>query len=126
MLLAVPCDPINPRRPDDHFADEFDAARTLGIAVALIDHDALERGRPDDATSRVPATDDVVYRGWMVQTGDYEALAAATARRSASLRTTASNYRQAHEFPGWYPAAINATPESYWTTGPSIDDFRDN
>ena len=94
-----------------------------GSMSHFIDHDALEGGPPDEATTRLPANDDVVYRGWLVQTRDYEALWAATSRRWHRSGRSASAYRRAHEFPGWYPAAINATPESYWTTGPSLGDF---
>lgn len=122
MLLVVPSDPINPRRPDEHFATEADAARSLGIDVALIDHDALESARPDDATARVPTSTDVVYRGWMISADNYRGFAAAMNRRSAILRTTPVRYRRAHEFPGCYPVLRDHTPESYWTTGRSIDD----
>ena len=41
VLLPVPADPLSPRRADEHFAAEATAARADGIAVALIDHDAL-------------------------------------------------------------------------------------
>ena len=37
MILLVPSDPIHPRRPDEHFAEEASAARTLGFEVALVE-----------------------------------------------------------------------------------------
>lgn len=66
MILLVPSDVLRPRRPDEHFAAEADAARACGIEVALIDHDALTTPvGADQAVRRVPADDDAVYRGWI-------------------------------------------------------------
>ncbi|MFC0540510.1 ATP-grasp domain-containing protein [Kutzneria chonburiensis] len=39
------------------------------------------------------------------------------------LRTSAAQYRQAHELPGWYAALATVTPETVWTTGFSREDF---
>ncbi|GIF13647.1 ATP-grasp domain-containing protein [Actinoplanes teichomyceticus] len=124
MMVLVPGDVVRPRRPDEHFAGEVQAARAAGIDVAVIDHDALVRGGPGDAAvARVPAGDDAVYRGWMVRAERYEALAQALARRGVTLRTDAARYRRAHELPGWYAAAEAHTPASVWTTGDGRDDF---
>ncbi|TVT18802.1 hypothetical protein FNH05_35350 [Amycolatopsis rhizosphaerae] len=41
MMLLVPADLLRPRRADDHFAAEADAAREAGVEVTLVDHDAL-------------------------------------------------------------------------------------
>ena len=51
MLLLVPCDPLNTRVPDAHFAGEAAAAAGLGWEVALIDHDMLTMGRAAEAVS---------------------------------------------------------------------------
>jgi len=58
VLLLVPSDPLRPRRPDEHFAPEYDAARDLGIDVGLVDHDALTSGAP--LALRLPPSDDAV------------------------------------------------------------------
>lgn len=50
-MLLVPGDPLNPRKVDPHFAAQADAARELGVRVARIDHDALDR--PDEAVASV-------------------------------------------------------------------------
>lgn len=126
MLLLVPSDALRPRRPDQHFAAEAAAAREAGVDVALVDHDALtEPGGADRAVARVPAgAGEAVYRGWMLRSGQYAAFAGALAQRDVVLRTAPGQYRQAHEFPGWYPALAPATPLSAWTAGDSRDDFR--
>ncbi len=115
-MLLVPADVLHPRRPDEHFAAEAAAARDAGCTVCLVDHDALTR--PDGAqrgVARVSASDDAVYRGWMLGSDRYAAFAAALAARGVTLRTSAGQYRQAHELPGWYPPLAAYTPESVWT-----------
>jgi len=124
-LLLAPCDPLDHRRPDAHFAPEVQAARDLGVPVALLDHDALcGPGGSQDAVRRVPASDDAVYRGWMLRSEQYAALVAALAGRGVTVRTAPAAYRRAHELPGWYPVLRAHTPESVWTDRPSADDLR--
>jgi ATP-grasp domain, R2K clade family 3 len=124
MLLLVPADPLTPRQPDAHFAPEADAARALGLAVAVVDHDALSRpGQADQAVRQVPnaQADHAVYRGWMLRSEHYDAFARALATRGVRLRTSPAAYRAAHEFPGWYRAFQPHTPRSLWTNGPSLE-----
>lgn len=124
MLVLVPGDVLRPRRPDEHFAGEVEAARAAGIEVGIVDHDALTSGgSADAAVARVPAGADAVYRGWMLRASQYEAMADALARRGVTLRTSADDYRKAHELPGWYAAAGSFTPESVWTSGDDRDGF---
>lgn len=129
MLLLVPCDPVDPRRPDEHFAAEARAAREAGAAVALVDHDALARGDAAGGVRRVRraalAGDDAadaVYRGWMLRTEHYDGLAEALAAREVLLRTSAEQFRRAHELPGWVDALAPVTPLTRWTTGSDLDD----
>ncbi|MDO3700160.1 ATP-grasp domain-containing protein [Micromonospora sp. C28SCA-DRY-2] len=123
-MLLVPADPLRPRRPDEHFAPEARAAREAGLTVAVVDHDALARGDdPDRAVASVPAGGPAVYRGWMLRGERYAELTEALARRGVSVRTTAEQYRRAHELPGWYPALAAVTPRSAWTTGAERADF---
>lgn len=116
-MLLVPSSPLGPRRPDEHFTEEATAARELGIAVALVDHDCI----PTDAvnaTSRVPQGDSVaVYRGWMLRAEHYAAMESALAHRGIRLRTSAWHYQRAHELPGWVGHATQVTPRTIWTQG---------
>ncbi|RZU76263.1 hypothetical protein EV384_4899 [Micromonospora kangleipakensis] len=117
-MLLFPADPLRPRRPDDHFAAEAEAARAAGILVALVDHDLLASGHdPARAVAAVRASGVAVYRGWMLRADRYADLADALAARDVRLRTTPAQYRRAHELPGWYEALRTVTPESVWTTG---------
>jgi ATP-grasp domain, R2K clade family 3 len=117
-LLLVPSDPLRPRRPDEHFAAEAAAAREAGIAVALIDHDAAARdGGAETAVSKVRVSGPARYRGWMLHADHYAALERSLAGRGVVLTTTAEQYRQAHELPGWYDSLAAVTPETVWTVG---------
>ncbi|WP_378741001.1 ATP-grasp domain-containing protein [Nocardia brasiliensis] len=121
MMLLVPADVLRPRRADEHFAAEADAARAAGMEVALVDHDALTR--PDGAEQAVRAvrtSDTACYRGWMLRSEQYAAFAAALRRRGVTLRTSPEQYRRAHELPGWYSSVTDVTPRSVWTVG---DDY---
>jgi hypothetical protein len=117
-MMLVPGDVLRPRRPDEHFAAEAAAARDAGWTVALVDHDALAAGGDADAAvARVPAGAGAVYRGWMLGAGQYAAMAEALARRDVTLRTAASQYRRAHELPGWCAELAGWTPDTAWTSG---------
>jgi hypothetical protein len=119
VLLLVPADPLRPRRADDHFAAEAAAARDADIAVALLDHDSLaDPGGAQRAVARVPdAGGAAVYRGRMMSSASYAALAEALSARGVTLRTGAAQYRRAHELPGWHQALAAVTPQAAWTQG---------
>jgi hypothetical protein len=126
VLLLVPSDPLRPRRADDHFAAEAAAASAAGCDVALVDRDALTG--PDGAgraAARVPGGGGVaVYRGRMLSSGQYAALADAVTVGGVRLRTSAAQYRQAHELPGWHRALGPVTPAAAWTVGDGEPEFR--
>ncbi|MBP2337173.1 hypothetical protein JOF41_003351 [Saccharothrix coeruleofusca] len=123
-LLLLPCDVLNPRRVDEHFAAEAEAARAAGLEVALVDHDALARsGDADRAVRRVPEGGEAVYRGWMLRAERYAAFAEALRRRGVVPKTGAEQYRRAHELPGWYRDLAAVTPRSAWTGGDDRADF---
>ncbi|MFT7841658.1 ATP-grasp domain-containing protein [Saccharothrix sp. BKS2] len=120
MTLLVPSDVLHPRRPDEHFAAEAEAARAAGVAVALVDHDALADpdGDADRAVRRVPEGAGVAaYRGWMLSSERYAAFAEALRRRGVEPWTGPEQYRRAHELPGWYHDLAGVTPRSAWTSG---------
>jgi hypothetical protein len=140
VLLLMPGDSMRPRTIDPHFEPEAEAARQAGHRVAVIDHNALTSpGGAAAAVAGVPLIPnmrsgegfsfdegdvrDAVYRGWMLRSEQYRDFAGALAERGVVLRTTAAQYQQGHELPGWYPALSGLTPPSVWTTGSSRADF---
>ncbi|MFI8086452.1 ATP-grasp domain-containing protein [Kitasatospora sp. NPDC086009] len=113
--LLFPADPLNPHRPDPHFAWEARVLRGLGGELYLVDHDALLAGNAEEAVRQVPRDcGPLWYRGWMVPSADYAAFARALAGRGAHLLTSAAGYASAHELPGWYGVFEGATPPSVW------------
>ena len=117
-LLLVPCDPLDRRRPDPHWAPERDAARELGWSTALVDHDAIERGRTDRAVRWLTAHDEpAIYRGWMVNAEMYQEFAAACAEVGVRLRTGGAAYGEAHELPGWVDLFDRLGAETVWSSG---------
>lgn len=126
VILLVPADVVNPRRVDEHFAAEAQAARAAGFEVALVDHDTLARGSDvRRAVAQVPSGTTAVYRGWMLRSRQYAAFAAALTGRGSYLRTDAEQYRRGHELPGWYSALTEFTPASTWTVGTDRSEFDD-
>jgi ATP-grasp domain, R2K clade family 3 len=108
-------DPLNPRRVDEHFASEAREVRARGGQVGLIDHDALLQGDVRQAVAHVPADlGSTWYRGWMIPSDRYAALAEALIRRGTELLVAPEQYRSAHELPGWYPTFTDVTPASVW------------
>ncbi|GIF23893.1 hypothetical protein Ate02nite_66230 [Paractinoplanes tereljensis] len=122
-MFLFPGDVVRPRRVDEHFAGEAEAARAAGCPVALVDHDAAARGEVADAVARVPGGATAVYRGWMLSSRRYAELDSALAGRGVRLHTDGERYRRAHELPGWYDALSAFTPASRWTTGTDRRDF---
>ncbi|MFJ7912305.1 ATP-grasp domain-containing protein [Kitasatospora sp. NPDC096204] len=113
--IIFPADPLNPRRPDPHFAWEARMLRELGGEHHLVDHDGLLAGRADEAVRQVPRDSGPLwYRGWMLPSARYADFAAALTTRGGNLLTSAPGYAAAHELPGWYGVFEGATPASAW------------
>lgn len=108
-MLLVPGDPLNPRRVDARFAVEADAARALGVPVALIDHTAEH---PEDMVAAVPAGDDAVYRGWPLTVGEYTAFAKVLDARRVTLRTSPDDFRLVQDRARW-PEALRSVVLDY-------------
>ncbi|MBC6461830.1 ATP-grasp domain-containing protein [Actinomadura sp. HBU206391] len=115
LTVLFCADPLNPRRADSHFSREAATVNAGGGTVALIDHDALQQGDPAAAVRRVPKDlGPAWYRGWMVTTAEYTALAKALKDRGTTLLTLPEDYRRAHELPGWHDTFAGLTPQSVW------------
>jgi hypothetical protein len=115
VTILMCADPLNPKRVDEHFAREAEAVRALGGSLALIDHDALQRGDAAEAVRRVPRDLGTVwYRGWMTTASQYTALTAALGAKGIAMAVPPDGYQKAHELPGWYDTFAGVTPASVW------------
>jgi len=126
MMLLVPSNPLNGRKPDEYFAAEAAGAEALGWAVGLLDHDALCSGESSRSVRRVEGPhDDCVYRGWMVRSEQYATLFGALTDKGVQLRTPPEAYRAAHELPGWYSFFEAHTATSVWLDHDGTDGLVD-
>jgi hypothetical protein len=111
MRLLYPCDPFNKKEPDGAYAEEFFAARAIGMACSLYSAEDLESGefkpRPLFAEH-----DEILYRGWMQTPNRYAELLEAIQRKGARAITSLAQYRLCHYLPEWYPHCRDFTPET--------------
>ena len=111
MRIFYPHDPLDSRRPDGLFLPECEAVRAKGFDVSLFSFEDFMRGR-FEPLPRPRADEAVLYRGWMMNLGQYERLVQAF--RSFGLRPIVSleSYRAAHHLPCWYPFVKDWTAET--------------
>lgn len=66
-------DPLNKRKPDIDYAEEYEAAKSNGFKVLLFSYeDLIQFGKVN-----IPLNEEihrVIYRGWMLKPKDYECL----------------------------------------------------
>lgn len=128
MRILFCADPLSPRRVDEAFLPEAEAARAAGWDVGLVSHEALTRGE-SLAHIRVdvpPAgsLETAVYRGWMLRPAQYRRLDEALRERGLSLVNTPEAYTHAHHLPASYEQVRDWTPRTVWTreVGPGAED----
>ena len=78
MRILFCADPLQPRRVDAAYQDEYEAALSAGADVSLVNFESLVyENDPAGAIKRVPAADAPtlgVYRGWMLAVEQYRLL----------------------------------------------------
>jgi hypothetical protein len=122
VTILFPQDPLRRGSVDEHFSDEASAANELGLSLALLDDQELRDGQTR-AVRGVVADKQVIYRGWMLRSEDYEVLSFALEERGAELRSSPAQYARAHELPGWIEAFADLSAPSLWIRGSELNDF---
>ena len=111
MHFLFPSDPIDPRQPDAAFQDQVNELRALGFGISRVSVDDL--GQKDcKIRGAIPAGSTVVYRGWMLNPSEYQALVALIQKNGASPLTSLETYLACHYLPSWYPLVAEFTPET--------------
>jgi hypothetical protein len=123
-LLIVCADPLNPRRPDAHFAAETDAAARAGFEIALFSYEQLHA---NDASSVIrhiaPSPGRIaLLRSWMLRTEHYADLYDALLRKGVRLINGLAAYRTCHELPSAYAWIAAHTPATVWVAREQIAD----
>lgn len=111
MKFLYPSDPLNARRVDESYVEEFAAMRAAGRDLALFSLESFESGS-FRVSPALAAGDSVVYRGWMLPIERYRALVVAVAAAGAVALTSVDAYRLCHHLPAWYPELSAHTAET--------------
>lgn len=109
MHLLYPSAPDRSNAVDELFAEEYDAARSAGLACSLFCDEELESGR-FRARPEFPANTQVLYRGWMLTPENYARLHGAILVAGGRPLTSPQQYRHCHYLPQWYPLCEDLTP----------------
>src|SRR5258708_5394714 len=124
MRLLLPSDPLTPAAPDSFFASELEAITALGIRTGLLDLDALLAGASARSVRRLgEGSEPVLYRGWMIPTAKYAALADAVVEFGCSLVITPESYTATHHLPRTYAILDGLTPRTTWIETSERIDF---
>ena len=108
MHFLFPEDPRDRRAPDDLFVEQADALAAAGFTYSLFGD--LRGGR--GGVGGVPPAATVVYRGWMLDAGQYGRLAGAIEEAGGVPLISLRAYLSAHHLPNWYPLIPELTPET--------------
>ena len=111
MRLLYPSDPMDAKRPDETYVEEFECARSSGLDVSLFSFEDFERDRFNPKPS-LASGEKVLYRGWMVTVARFESLVRAIGACGASPFTSVDEYRTCHHLPSWYPQLAEFTAET--------------
>lgn len=122
-ILVVPCDPLSPKKVDEHFADEATAALNKGWEVVRVDHDSLTHNWDFKVYGAGEANGTAVYRGWMVTTAQYAVMKDKLQEKGVSLAVSPEQFRKGNLLPSWYMHFTKDTPVSWWLPGYTIEDF---
>jgi hypothetical protein len=107
--FVFPADPLDPKRPDEHFAGQLTELSSAGFGTRLVRDPVVEYGG-EIAGFYPNAT--VVYRGWMLDARQYRNLYAAIRLGGGVPLTSPTAYLLAHHLPNWYPLLRDLTPET--------------
>ena len=108
---------MTPKAPDEMYQAEFDAARSAGMEVRLINFEALvNEGNVGKALQSILQSPDyektAVYRGWMMTPDQYLAFYNGLSELGIRLINQPEEYKYCHFLPDWLPKLSSITPES--------------
>lgn len=109
--------PVAPRKPNEVFEEEYEAAKLVGFEAILFSDDLLTMGDiwgSLKAIATYEAPSPVIYRGWMLKETAYHALFEALKKRNLFLVNNPDEYLNAHYLPRAYPFIQAVTPKTIW------------
>jgi ATP-grasp domain, R2K clade family 3 len=110
--FIFPSDYFKPKQVDSAYLEEFECLRSGGFETLVISLEALNSGTPQIFPA--PSSSKLVYRGWMLASGDYPRLVAAVRSAGSDLWISDDEYRSNHYLPNWYPLISDLTPVTHF------------
>lgn len=99
MFILYPQDYFNKKNPDESFLDETEETKLLFSIGTMFSKNYQENDR-------------VLYRGWMLNSNEYDELEDFINKNNLSLITTKEQYYSAHHMNNWYERVKDITPET--------------
>lgn len=96
ISFLYPSNPLNYRQVDDHYEEEYNVAKEIGLKVHLIEIENIAHSKIIPLISQDTK---IVYRGWMLHETAYTQL---EERFGSQLITSKKDYLNAHHLPNWY------------------------
>jgi hypothetical protein len=110
LHFLYPSDPLKTKRPDEFYAAEVEAMRAAGFDASVFSLEDLQAGVFRVFPPLPKAI--VVYRGWMLSSGEYQRLESFLRDAGARPLSDTQTYLSAHHLPNWYPRILEFTPET--------------
>lgn len=104
--LIMCASPISPKKPDESYQSEYDAAKKL-TTVHLFDIYQSDVIRLPEAKSKK-----LIYHGWMMPPDIYTKFHNRCKLYGYELINSPEQYAACHHFNGWYPVIEGLTPKS--------------
>ncbi|GAB1157714.1 ATP-grasp domain-containing protein [Paenibacillus illinoisensis] len=118
MIIIYGSSPLDEKKVDESYEEEYQCAKQLGFEVGLINLEELIVNQcPELAIKRLrkaPELGAALYRGWMLKPQEYVQLYEALASKNWYLINTPEQYRHCHYLPESYDKIKGHTPKSVW------------
>src|ERR1700739_2581125 len=99
MKFLFPAHPINAKVIDEYFHPQAEAlAGPEGYALFSIENHTVKGVKPGDT---------VLYRGWMLNAGEYGLLSTLVGAAGGTMFTSLEQYTNTHYLPFWYHVISN-------------------
>lgn len=107
-----------------NWKEEAEAAEECGFTCHSFDMERFLDGDAEGAFEGLPKGEGrtIVYRGWILQEEEYQALEDHLQQRGYQLLTNSSQYMEALALPNWHPLVPDLTPPAVWTCDTDIDE----
>ncbi|HCM61553.1 MAG TPA: hypothetical protein DIT05_03270 [Morganella sp. (in: Bacteria)] len=115
MQIIYPGNYSNPALPDDIFEEEYYFAQKKNIPCLLLHPESTVTGKYLFSGTFKPDIP-VIWRGWMLNTEEYQQLHRAIALHGGTMLSSADDYIRNHHITGWYECCREFTPETVITS----------